>query len=100
MTEVIGVRFKKVGKIYYFDPNGMQLPLGEKVIVETARGVECGEVAIENRMVDDDSVVKPLKLLIRVATAEDKRRISENAEREKKAFKLCAEKIEKHKLDM
>ena len=100
MTEVIGVRFKKVGKIYYFDPNGMQLPLGEKVIVETARGVECGEVAIENRMVDDDSVVKPLKPLIRVATAEDKRRISENAEREKKAFKLCAEKIEKHKLDM
>ncbi|MBP1581810.1 MAG: hypothetical protein J6A26_05385 [Oscillospiraceae bacterium] len=57
MTEVIGVRFKKVGKIYYFDPNGMQLPLGEKVIVETARGVECGEVAIENRMVDDDFVV-------------------------------------------
>ena len=100
MTEVIGVRFKKVGKIYYFDPNGEQLPVGEQVIVETARGIECGEIAISNRMVDDDSVVKPLKPVIRVATAEDKRRIAENAEKEKKAFKLCSEKIEKHKLDM
>ena len=100
MTEVIGVRFKKVGKIYYFDPNGAQLPLDEKVIVETARGIECGEIAITNRMVDDDSVVKPLKPVIRVATEEDKRRIAENAEKEKKAFKLCSEKIAKHKLDM
>jgi len=100
MTEVIGVRFKKVGKIYYFDPNGAQLPLDEKVIVETARGIECGEIAITNRMVDDDTVVKPLKPVIRVATEEDKRRIAENAEKEKKAFKLCNEKIAKHKLDM
>lgn len=100
MTEVIGVRFKKVGKIYYFDPNGTQLPLDEKVIVETARGIECGEIAITNRMVDDESVVKPLKPVIRVATEEDKRRIAENAEKEKKAFKLCSEKIAKHKLDM
>ena len=95
MTEVIGVRFKKVGKIYYFDPNGQQLPLGEQVIVETARGIECGEIAISNRMVDDDNVVKPLKPVIRVANAEDKRRIAENAEKEKKAFDICVEKIEK-----
>ncbi len=100
MTEVIGVRFKKVGKIYYFDPNGVQLPLDEKVIVEPARGIECGEIAITNRMVDDDDVVKPLKPVIRVATEEDKRRIAENADKEKKAFKLCSEKIVKHKLDM
>ena len=100
MTEVIGVRFKKVGKIYYFDPNGEKMFIGEHVIVETARGIECGEIAIANRMVDDDDVVKPLKPVIRIATAEDKRRIAENAEKEKKAFKLCSEKIAKHKLDM
>ena len=100
MTEVIGVRFKKVGKIYYFDPNGEKMFLGEHVIVETARGIECGEIAIANRMVEDDDVVKPLKPVIRIATAEDKRRIAENAEKEKKAFKLCSEKIAKHKLDM
>lgn len=100
MTEVIGVRFKKVGKIYYFDPNGVQLPLGEKVIVETARGIECGEIAIPNRMVNDDTVVKPLKTVIRVATDEDRQRVAENAEKEIKAFKLCSEKIAKHKLDM
>ncbi len=100
MTEVIGVRFKKVGKIYYFDPNGAKLPLGEHVIVETARGVECGEVAISNREVEDDSVVSPLKPVIRVATEDDLKRITDNAEKEKKAFKLCSEKIAKHKLDM
>ena len=100
MTEVIGVRFKKVGKIYYFSPNGQQIPLGERVIVETARGVECGEVAISNRIVEDSSIVSPLKPVIRIATPEDKKRILENAEKEKKAFQLCLEKIEKHKLDM
>ncbi len=100
MTEVIGVRFKKVGKIYYFDPNGAKLPLGEHVIVETARGIECGEVAISNREVEDDSVVSPLKPVIRVATEDDLKRIADNAEKEKKAFKLCSEKIAKHKLDM
>ena len=100
MTEVIGVRFKKVGKIYYFDPNGEKMFLGEHVIVETALGIECGEIAIANRMVDDEDVVKPLKQVIRIATAEDKKRIAENAEKEKKAFKLCSEKIAKHKLDM
>ena len=100
MTEIIGVRFKKVGKIYYFDPNGIQFPLGEKVIVETARGIECGEIAITNRMVNDDTVVNPLKTVIRVANDEDKQRVAENAEKEAKAFKLCSEKIIKHKLDM
>ena len=100
MTEVIGVRFKQVGKIYYFSPNGVQMPVGEKVIVETARGIECGEVAISNREIDDESIVKPLKTVIRVATEDDLKHIEENKAKEKKAFKLCLEKIEKHKLEM
>ena len=100
MTEVIGVRFKQVGKIYYFSPNGVQMPIGEKVIVETARGIECGEVAIANREIDDEGIVKPLKTVIRIATEEDRKHIEENKAKEKKAFKLCLEKIEKHKLDM
>ena len=104
MTEVIGVRFKQVGKIYYFSPNGVQMPIGEKVIVETARGIECGEVAIANREIDDEGIVKPLKTVIRIATEEDRiitiKPKRENKAKEKKAFKLCLEKIEKHKLDM
>ena len=86
MTEVIGVRFKKVGKIYYFDPNGEKMFIGEHVIVETARGIECGEIAIANRMVDDDDVVKPLKPVIRIATAEDKRRIAEKCREGEKSL--------------
>ena len=66
MTEVIGVRFKQVGKIYYFSPNGVQMPVGEKVIVETARGIECGEVALSNREIEDEGIVKPLKTVILV----------------------------------
>ena len=100
MTEVIGVRFKKVGKIYYFSPNGQDIPLEEKVIVETARGIECGEVAIPNRSIEDSSIVSPLKPVIRIATREDKKRIEDNVEKGKKAFQLCLEKIYKHKLDM
>lgn len=84
MIEVIGVRFKKVGKIYYFSPNGETMTLGEHVIVETARGIECGEVAIINRQVEDDEIVKPLKTVIRVANDDDKRRIEENHAKEKK----------------
>ena len=68
MAEVIGVRFKEVGKIYYFDPDGNTLKKGDRVIVETVRGIECGEVTMENREVSDDEIVKPLKKLIRSAT--------------------------------
>lgn len=100
MTEVIGVRFKQVGKIYYFSPNGVQMPVGEKVIVETARGIECGEVALSNRKIEDEGIVKPLKTVIRVANKEDLKRIEDNKAKEKKAFRLCLEKIEKHKLEM
>ncbi|MBQ5390402.1 MAG: stage 0 sporulation protein, partial [Clostridia bacterium] len=75
MAEVIGVRFKNMGKVYYFDPNGEKLENGDRVVVETARGVECGEVAMENRDVSDETIVQPLKKLIRIATKEDLRRV-------------------------
>ena len=74
MTEVIGVRFKQVGKIYYFSPNGVQMPIGEKVIVETARGIECGEVAIANREIDDEGIVKPLKTVIILRKTKQKKK--------------------------
>lgn len=100
MTEVIGVRFKNVGKIYYFDPNSTPLEAGDYVIVETARGVECGQVAMANREINDEEIVHPLKKLIRKANEEDLQTLKENKEKEKKAFEICQEKISQHKLDM
>jgi len=100
MSEVIGVRFKDVGKIYYFDPDGKKLSLGENVIVETIRGVECGTVAMANRAVPDEHIVKPLKKLIRVATKADIDAIKQNKEKEKSAFEICEQKIAHHKLSM
>ena len=93
MTEVIGVRFKQVGKIYYFSPNGVQMPIGEKVIVETARGIECGEVAIANREIDDEGIVKPLKTVIRIATEEDRKHIEENKAKEKRLLSFVWKKL-------
>ena len=100
MSEVVGVRFKEVGKVYYFDPDGFKLKKGDKVIVETARGVECGEIAMDNRDVSDDEIVKPLKKLLRVATKEDLDKVAENKKKEKSAFEICEKKIAKHNLDM
>lgn len=100
MAEVVGVRFKNVGKVYYFDPDGNILKKGDQVVVETARGVECGEVAMENRTVSDDEIVQPLKKLIRSATPEDLRRVEENRKKEKSAFQVCLRKIAAHKLEM
>lgn len=100
MAEVVGVRFKEVGKVYYFDPDGHTLKKGDKVIVETARGVECGEIAMDNRDVNEDEIVKPLKKLLRIATEEDLKMVEENKEKEKKAFEICEKKIAKHKIDM
>lgn len=100
MAEVIGVRFKQVGKVYYFDPAGVQVQKEDSVIVETARGVECGEVAMENRQVSDESVVKPLKKVIRKATKEDLAQVRKNQEKQAAAAKICNEKIAAHKLDM
>ena len=100
MTEVIGVRFKKVGKVYYFDPCGIQVKNDAAVIVETARGLEYGEVAMANSQVEDSKIVQPLKKLVRVATDADKKTMEQNLQFEKDAFKVCEEKIQKHKLDM
>ncbi|MDO4153837.1 MAG: stage 0 sporulation family protein [Clostridia bacterium] len=100
MAEVVGIRFKEVGKVYYFDPDGMQFKKGDRAVVETARGVECGEIAMENREVDDSEIVKPLKRIVRPANENDLRVVRENREKEKKAFGICEEKIHAHKLDM
>ncbi len=100
MAYIIGVRFKEVGKVYYFDPDGQTLQKGDHVIVETARGVECGEVAFGNREIADDSINYPLKKLIRVATEDDMKRVAENRIKEKKAFTICEQKIRDHKLKM
>ena len=86
MAEVIGVRFKNVGKIYYFDPIGLTFESGQKVIVETARGVECGQVVLANREVSDETVVSPLKPVMRLATERDLAVIEENRQKEKEAF--------------
>ena len=100
MAEIVGIKFKDVGKVYYFGPNGMTFQKGDKAIVETARGLECGEVAKENSDVPDESIVAPLKPVIRHATKEDLAAVEQNKEKEKKAFQICEEKIARHGLDM
>ena len=100
MAEVIGVRFKDTGKVYYFDPVDTILQKGDKAIVETARGIECGDVAMENREVSEESIVQPLKKLIRKATEADLKKVEENKQKEKEAFVKCEKKIQDHKLDM
>ena len=100
MTKVIGVRFKANGKSYYFSPGDLELQQGDHVIVETARGTECGEVAKGPHDVPDSSIVKPLKTVTRMADAVDMRRMQQNRADEKRAFSVCEERIAKHKLDM
>ena len=100
MTEIIGVRFKNAGKTYYFSPKGQKITREDKVIVETARGVECGDVVIPNRQVEDDKIIAPLKAVIRIATDKDLAQLEANRQKEREAFKICQEKIAKHKLEM
>ncbi len=100
MIEIVGIKFKDGGKVYYFDPAGNKLELGAKAVVETARGVELGDVAIANKMTDEKNVISPLKPVLRVATEQDIQRVEDNIKKEKEAFKICQEKIEKHNLDM
>lgn len=100
MTKVIGVRFRKAGKVYYFSPGDEDIKTGQHVIVETARGVEYGYVVLGAHDVDDDKVVQPLKPVIRVATEADEETERNNKEKEKEAFKICLEKIKKHELEM
>lgn len=100
MAEVIGIRFKEAGKVYFFDPDGNKLKKGDGVIVETVRGIECGEVALDNRQIDDGELLRPLRKLIRVATEEDLRITAENKAKEKEAFEIFQEKIESRGLKM
>ena len=100
MVEVTGIRFKKMGKIYYFDADGIKLENGNHVVVETSRGIEYGLVVIDKKTVDENEIVPPLKKVIRVATPEDDKVVENNKKKEKEAFDICREKIESHGLEM
>lgn len=100
MQTVVGVRFKKAGKIYYFDPGQVRIKTGDFVIVETARGLEFGEVVIGPREVDESEIVAPLKTVIRKATLQDHEKVKENKVKEKEAFAICEQKIKAHNLPM
>ncbi len=100
MTKVIGVRFRNVGKIYYFSPKDLEIKAGEHVIVETARGVEYGSVVLPPREVPDEKVIQPLKEVIRIATPQDDKKEESNRKREKEAFQICLKKIREHNLEM
>lgn len=100
MVTVVGIRFKKAGKIYYFDPDGIEIDKGDFAIVETARGIEFGEVVIGKRDISEDEIVSPLKKVIRVATEEDKLKNLQNKAKEEDAFSICLTKIQEHGLPM
>ena len=95
MVKVVGIRFRNAGKIYYFGPGKLQLKAGMHAIVETARGVEMGTVMTDPREVSEESVVQPLKPVIRIATEQDEKQVEKNRQKEKEAFKICLEKIKK-----
>ena len=96
----VGIRFKKAGKVYYFDPDGLKIEEGQFAIVETARGVEFGSVVKGNTLVEEEEVFQPLKKVMRVATEEDKKQEEEDKKKEQEAFEICEEKISKHNLVM
>jgi len=100
MVNVIGVRFRRAGKVYFFDPAGYDIKQDDNVIVETARGIEYGSVVLGSRDVEDDKIIQPLKPVIRLATEEDDAVEKRNKEKEKEAFTICLEKIKKHGLEM
>ncbi|MBE6837713.1 MAG: stage 0 sporulation protein [Ruminococcus sp.] len=100
MTEIIGVRFKNAGKVYYFSPSGLDIKEGDRVIVETARGVECGEVVLSKREISEDQLAAPLKPVMRIATEKDFKVIENNKTKEQEAFEICEKKIQEHGLKM
>lgn len=100
MTKVVGVRFSDTGKMYYFDPKGFDIKNGQEIIVETANGLEFGKASTGVKLVDDDEVVSLLKPVIRIATDEDRKKVEENKRKEKEAFEICNQKIQKHNLEM
>lgn len=100
MTKVIGVRFRKAGKVYYFNPSQLYIKQGQNVIVETARGIEYGEVVLGIKEIPEEEVVQPLKRVIRITTPEDDKKEEKNKAEEKEAYDICLKKITKHELDM
>ena len=100
MTEVIGVRFKDGGKVYYFNPRGVPVKVGEHVIIETAKGISFGECAMANTMVDEMELISALRPMLRVATPEDLKRVESNRRNEKRAYEIAQQKIQDHKLEM
>ncbi|AIE58559.1 PSP1 domain-containing protein [Bacillus methanolicus] len=100
MYDVVGVRFKKAGKIYYFDPGDLSIQKGDFVIVETVRGVEYGKVVIARKQVDEHDVVLPLKKVLRIADQKDRLKVEENKAAAKEAYEICCEKVNEHQLDM
>ena len=100
MKTIVGVKFKKPGKMYYFDPQDLELEVGTKVIVETALGDEYGEIMIGNKEIKEENITSPLKKVIRIATDKDTKSYEEYKKKEPDALKKCQEKIEKHGLDM
>ena len=100
LKNIIGIRFKKLGKIYFFNPKGLKVKKGDKVIVETTQGEELAEVLIPNRIVEDEKIIAPLKKVVRIANNKDIKRYEECKKIEKEAFKICEQKIKEHKLNM
>ena len=100
MKKIIGVRFKKLGKIYFFNPEKLEIKKGDKVIVETAQGDEYAEVLIPNRVIEDEKIVAPLKKVVRIATQKDTKHYEDCKKKEKEAFDVCLKKIKEHKLEM
>ncbi len=101
MIEIVGIKFKGGGKLYYFDPNGIKdLHINDNVILETARGLEFGQVAVPNKFVKEEEIVQPLKKVVRIATEEDEIKNQKNLERKKEALNICLEKVREHNLDM
>lgn len=100
MTEVVGIKFKKVGKTYYFSPDRLKFKIGDRVIVKTARGIEMGEVVMENKMVEDSTVIAPLKKVLRLATEKDVETAEKNRAREKETMDICEQVIAEHGLEM
>ncbi len=100
MVEIIGIRFKANGKVYYFSPGEVKVNVGDRVVVETAKGAECGEVALAPKLVDESEIVSPLRTIIRIATPKDLKQLELNKQREKTAARICEQKVAEHNLDM
>lgn len=100
MAQIVGIRFKPVGKIYHFNPAGLEIKKNDFVVVETARGVELGKVVVAEKEISPEQINKPLKDVLRIATEEDLKTVEENKKKEKEAFAICLEKIKNHGLEM